>query len=156
QEYCTTCHDAQRSFQARKTLAAWRDTVEKMAKKPDADIPKEVHETIAKFLAVRAGAPEGAQAGEKIPSASAAKELGQVGETEKNKDKSPKFDPALVQQGTTAFNTYCTTCHGAEKALQASKTLAAWRSTVQRMAAKDGANIPDSSHEAIATYLASL
>jgi cytochrome c5 len=158
QEYCTTCHDAERSFQKRKTLAAWRATVELMAKKPDADIPKEVREPIAKFLSVRAGAPEtgGTEAGEKSERRSAAKDLELGNEAGKSKEQAPKFDPALVQQGTTAFNTYCTVCHDAQRSLQANKSLAAWRSTVQRMSAKDGANIPENTHEAIAVYLASL
>jgi mono/diheme cytochrome c family protein len=143
QDNCTTCHDAQRSFEKRKTLAGWRATVETMAKKPDADIPEVVREPIAKFLSVRAGAPEG-------------EDLEKNAETGKSKEQTPKFDPALVQQGTTAFNSYCTTCHGAEKALQVSKSLSAWRSTVRRMSEKDGANIPENTHEAIATYLASL
>ena len=153
QDNCTSCHDAQRSFQKRKTLAGWRATVENMAKKPDADIPQEAREPIAKFLSVRAGAPEG---GENIQGPSAAKDLELGAAAGKSKDQTPKFDPALVQQGTAAFNSHCTTCHSADKSLQASKSLAAWRSTVERMAAKDGANIPADTHEPIATYLASV
>ncbi len=66
QENCTTCHDAQRSFQKRKTLAGWRVTVEKMAKKPDADIPENVREPIAKFLSIRAGAHRGRRSGSRF------------------------------------------------------------------------------------------
>ena len=125
---------------------------------PDADIPVDVREPIAKFLSVRAGAAAGAAAesGEKAVGGSAAKDLEKGTETGKTKDQTPKFDPALVQQGTTAFNTSCTTCHSADKALNVTKSLAGWRSTVQRMAAKDGANIPENTHESIAVYLASL
>jgi hypothetical protein len=123
-----------------------------MAKKDNAEIPTEVREPIAQFLFVRAGAAEG-----EVPDGrSAAKDLQLGSELGKAKDQSPKFDPALVQQGTTAFNTYCTTCHTADKALNVSKSLSAWRSTVRRMSEKDGANIPENTHEAIATYLASL
>ena len=158
QDNCTTCHDAQRSLSKRKTLAAWRVTVQMMAKKPDADIPEDVREPIAKFLSVRAGAPDGsgAESGEKAAGRSAAKDLEKGTETDKSKDQTPKFDPAVVQQGTTAFNASCTTCHSADKALNVTKSLAAWRSTVERMAAKDGANIPENTHEPIAVYLASL
>jgi hypothetical protein len=56
----------------------------------------------------------------------------------------------------TAFNEHCTQCHDAQKALSKSKSLDGWRSTVRRMADKDGAEIPPNVHEAIATYLASL
>jgi cytochrome c553 len=165
QEYCTSCHDAERAFRKRKTLAGWQSTVQRMAKMPDAEIPEAVREPIAQYLAGRAGQPEakGAESGGTTaqPAAPAAKEPGgrtaeQETEKAKGKEQAPKFDPALVQQGTTAFNNYCTTCHGAEKSLQATKSLAAWRSTVRRMAEKDGANIPENTHEAIAVYLASL
>jgi len=164
QEFCTTCHDAQRSFKARKTLAGWRATVVKMAKKEDADIPETVREPIARYLASLPGQPEsgtadGGKAAKPPAEAPAAKagEEGNAGEQQpKGKEQAPKFDQALVQQGMTAFNTYCTTCHGAEKSLQVTKSLAAWRSTVLRMAEKDGANIPENTHESIAVYLASL
>ncbi|MEI7462688.1 MAG: hypothetical protein WCK15_25075, partial [Pirellula sp.] len=47
-------------------------------------------------------------------------------------------------------------CHDAQKSLEVTKGFAAWQATVRRMADKDGAQIPSSSHESIATYLASL
>jgi hypothetical protein len=123
-----------------------------MAAKQDADIPEKVREPIAQYLARVAGPAGGMTAGQAAAGGAPANEKG----AEKGKDEGPKFDPALVQQGTSAFNTYCTTCHSADKALQVSKTLAAWRSTVRRMAEKNGANIPENTHESIAVYLASL
>lgn len=65
------------------------------------------------------------------------------------------FDASVVQAGETAFNRYCTSCHDAQKSLQATKNLAGWRTTVRRMAGKPDAEIPENVHESIATYLAS-
>ncbi len=62
----------------------------------------------------------------------------------------------MIQQGTTAFKASCVTCHDAEKSFQVTESLPAWRATVKRMAEKDGANIPENTHESIAAYLASL
>ena len=67
-----------------------------------------------------------------------------------------RFDPALVARGQTSFNTACTVCHDAQRALQKKKSLSGWRATVRRMAAKDGADVPRGDFTAIATYLASL
>jgi mono/diheme cytochrome c family protein len=151
QTHCTTCHDADRSLKKKKSLSEWRATVQKMAAKEDADIPERVREPIALYLAAHAGSdgrnPE-PSALNGLPSAAPAKE--------KENDKTSAEKSALIQQGQAAFNSTCTTCHDAEKSLQKSKSLSAWRATVARMAAKDGAHIPDSTHEAIATYLASL
>jgi len=151
QKHCTTCHDADRALTKKKSLDEWRATVQKMAAKEDADIPERVREPIAQYLAGHAGiggkTPEPSATGG-TPSAAPAKE--------KEEGKSKADNSALIQQGQAAFNTSCTTCHDAEKSLQKTKSLAAWRATVQRMAAKDGAHIPENTHEAIATYLASL
>ena len=66
------------------------------------------------------------------------------------------FDPALVSRGSAAFQTACTQCHDAARSTSKSKDLAGWRATVQRMASKSGADVPQGDWEAIATYLASL
>ncbi|HEY1375826.1 MAG TPA: hypothetical protein VGF55_03495 [Gemmataceae bacterium] len=66
-----------------------------------------------------------------------------------------RFDPAVVSAGQAAFERSCTQCHDAARALDRTKDLAGWRATVQRMAAKRGADIPTSDFEPIATYLAS-
>jgi hypothetical protein len=63
---------------------------------------------------------------------------------------------ALVAVGETAFNNACTLCHDADKALSKRKSLGQWRATVERMAAKDGAEVAARDVEAIAAYLASL
>ena len=141
--YCTDCHDADRSLKKNKSLAAWRTTVERMSKMEDADIPETVHESISQFLAAHSatlpGRPD-SNGGEKATPASGGEK---------------KFDSALVQQGTEAFNRSCVTCHDAEKSYSVTKSLAGWLATVRRMAGKTGANIPESTHTAIATYLAS-
>ncbi len=153
QQNCTTCHDSKRSLDARKTLEGWRATVQKMAAKEDANIPIIVREPIAQYLARHAGLAGGQVPG---PMPSPEGVPGSEKAAEKGKDEGQKFDPALVQQGTSAFNAHCTTCHSADKSFQATKSLPAWRSTVRRMSEKDGANIPENTHESIAVYLASL
>jgi mono/diheme cytochrome c family protein len=155
QNHCTTCHDAARSLTKKKSLADWRITVRKMAEKPDADIPEQAREPVAQYLAVQAGVggstkPEGGNGSTTSGAPSV------VSPKEKDEGKSKADNTALIQQGQAEFNARCTTCHDAEKSLQKTKSLSAWRATVERMAAKDGANIPESAHEAIATYLASL
>ena len=148
--YCVSCHDAQKSLQQTKSLAAWRVTVLKMAEKEDADIPVRVHEAIAQYLASRSEAADGQKA-------AAMRAGADRGDNQSaGSAKGNAFDPALVQQGTTAFNNYCVSCHDAQKSLQQTKNVAAWRSTVRRMAEKDGAQIPEGVREPIAVYLASL
>ncbi len=65
-------------------------------------------------------------------------------------------DPAQVEVGRVAFATDCAQCHDGSRALEKQKDLAGWRATVRRMAAKQGANIPASDWEAIATDLIGL
>jgi cytochrome c553 len=150
-QYCIKCHDAQRSLQEDKSLAEWRDTVKEMAALEDAKIPTGKHESIATYLA-SLGTGENSKEKSKVDKTA---ENGKKPSKEDGKADA-KLDPALVQQGKTAFTSYCVSCHDAEKSLQVSRSLAGWRSTVVRMAGKDGADIPQSSHEAISTYLASL
>jgi mono/diheme cytochrome c family protein len=154
-KHCTTCHDAEKALSKKKTLAAWQTTVQKMAEKEDADIPKDVREPIAQYLASR-GSPSGNETGELQEKLAAGGTGSDLSTKEKDGGKSQPDNSALIQQGKTAFETSCVTCHGAEKSLQASKSISAWRVTVRRMAEKDGAHVPDSTHEAIAIYLASL
>jgi hypothetical protein len=66
-----------------------------------------------------------------------------------------KFDPAVVSAGQAAFERSCTKCHEASRALERTKDLAGWRTTVRRMAARRGADIASEDIEPIATYLAS-
>jgi len=65
-------------------------------------------------------------------------------------------DAAQIARGERTFVAQCTQCHDADRALSRNKTLAGWRATVRRMAAKADANIPAADHEPIAAYLASL
>jgi hypothetical protein len=69
--------------------------------------------------------------------------------------QSERFDPAIVSQGQSAFESSCTACHDAQRSLGKSKSYAGWLATVQRMAGKDDADIRASDHVPIATYLAS-
>jgi hypothetical protein len=71
-------------------------------------------------------------------------------------DATPRFDPSVVAAGTAAFQTSCTQCHDAERSTGKRKSLSAWRATVRRMAAKEGAEVPPGDVEPIAVYLASL
>ena len=149
-QYCIECHDAQRSLREDKSLAEWRITIAKMAAMDDADIPKSKHESIAAYLASHG---TGTSSKDKANGGKS----GEDKNSTRAKDKSDsKFDPALIQLGKIAFNNYCVSCHDAEKSLQVSRSLAGWRSTVVRMAGKDGADIPASTHESISIYLASL
>src|SRR5262249_52760648 len=65
-------------------------------------------------------------------------------------------DEAKISSGRGYFESSCTQCHDAERATSKRKSYSAWLSTVQRMAAKEGADIPSSQYADIATYLASL
>lgn len=66
------------------------------------------------------------------------------------------FDPAVVAAGRAAFDAACTACHDAERSTSVRKSLGGWMATVRRMAGKEGADIPPSDVQPIATYLASL
>ena len=67
-----------------------------------------------------------------------------------------RFDQALVAQGHSAFQSACTVCHEANRSYEKRKSLSGWTTTVRRMAAKDGADVPVSEINAIAIYLESL
>lgn len=142
QSACMECHDAERSTSATKDLAGWRETVRRMAGKSGADVPQGDWEAIATYLA-SLKPPAGGR-----PAAAAA--------TGQTAAKTSQFDSALVSRGSAAFQSACTQCHDAARSTTKSKDLAGWRSTVQRMAGKSGANVPQGDIEAIATYLASL
>lgn len=143
--HCTTCHEADRSLKARKTQAEWNATITRMAelaktrKKPD--IPAEAFMPISTYLANVAG--KDAKSG--------------AGETEdKDKPKKEKSaeEKSKITAGQSAFQSKCTTCHDADRSLQTNKSLAEWRSTVQRMAGKPGASIGSDDVESISMYLA--
>jgi cytochrome c2 len=137
---CTQCHDAERSTSKRKDLPGWRATVQRMAGKSGADVPQGDREAIATYLAslnVRAANGSGAGPGKAAGPAN-------------------DFSPQLVARGQAAFSSACTQCHDAERSTSKRKDLPGWRATVQRMAGKSGANVPQGDREAIATYLASL
>lgn len=70
--------------------------------------------------------------------------------------KRSRFDESVVRQGQQYFDSSCTQCHDAQRALSKRKSYAGWLATVRRMAAKDGADIPGNEQVPIATYLASL
>lgn len=65
-------------------------------------------------------------------------------------------DRAVIERGRTAFETSCTVCHDADRALQKRKTRAGWLATIRRMSQMDGADIDPGDFGPIATYLASL
>jgi mono/diheme cytochrome c family protein len=66
------------------------------------------------------------------------------------------FDAAEVSRGQVAFESSCTQCHDAERALEKQKSLAGWLATVRRMAGMEGAEISPDDIRPIAVYLASL
>jgi hypothetical protein len=69
--------------------------------------------------------------------------------------KKKGFDPAVVSAGMAAFERGCVKCHDAARSTERNKDLAGWRTTVRRMAAKRGADIPSEDVDPISTYLAS-
>ena len=89
-----------------------------------------------------------------VPSVPAAREVKDAA-SDKALEK-PRFDPALVANGQAAFERSCTSCHDAARSLEKHKSLHGWRSSVKRMAEKDGAEVAPADVEPIATYLASL
>jgi mono/diheme cytochrome c family protein len=64
-------------------------------------------------------------------------------------------DPAVIAAGQAAFNSSCTTCHDAARALDKSKSYSGWLATIGRMAGKEGADISPADFQPIAAYLAS-
>jgi mono/diheme cytochrome c family protein len=138
--YCTNCHEASRALEVKQSVDEWRKTIVKMAalakkKEKVEEIPDEVHAPIAAYLASVAG-----------PGAVDPKGKGP-------KPKSPE-EQAKVAAGQAAFQTKCTTCHDAGRSLDKTKSPAEWQTTVQRMAAKPGANISAEEVGTIAAYLA--
>lgn len=63
------------------------------------------------------------------------------------------WDPATVAAGKAAFENGCISCHDANRSLDKKKGLSGWRATIQRMATKDGADIPENTWESMAVYL---
>lgn len=55
--------------------------------------------------------------------------------------------------GKALFESKCTTCHAASRALSASKDQAGWEKTIERMRGK-GAQVAEAEVPAIAEYLA--
>jgi hypothetical protein len=95
--------------------------------------------------------PAGEAGSQQKPKESAAKDSKNGGTS----NSGQRFDPAVVSAGQAAFERSCTQCHDAARALDRTKDLAGWRTTVRRMAGKRGADIPTSDFESIAVYLAS-
>lgn len=57
-----------------------------------------------------------------------------------------------AEDGKTLFESRCTICHAATRALSASKDKAGWTATIERMKGK-GAQVSDADAAAIADYL---
>ncbi len=72
------------------------------------------------------------------------------------KVKKAAVNASVIASGQSAFLNRCIQCHDAEKSTQKRKSVSSWRSTVLRMAEKDGAEIPSQEVDPIAHYLASL
>lgn len=153
QDACTLCHEAEKALEQTKSYDEWLDVIREMAQKEDAEIPVASFVPIAAYLASL--------------SPPAAKEMGGIGmgrgpagkvdQSEEGAPQArPRFDPADVSRGQSAFNSSCTTCHDAQRSLSKRKSRAGWLATVRRMSRMDGADIAASEVGFIATYLASL
>jgi nitrate/TMAO reductase-like tetraheme cytochrome c subunit len=149
---CTGCHDAAKSLSETKSYSSWMHTVEEMAAKKDADIAKSKFESIAAYLTLVAG-KDGMHS---TVGGSAGTQDGKAKDSKGDDDKKAGLDKAVIATGQAEFQSRCTSCHDAEKSTSKTKSLSEWKATNVRMAAKQGANIPNSSIIPIATYLASL
>ena len=144
---CVECHDAERSLSVAKSFSEWMSTIRRMAQKEDANIPANQFRAIASFLSDRTT--------DEIAEAKAKSDKeGEQDDDSGEANSGQSFDPALVSAGQAAFYRSCVKCHDAERSLSKKKGLNAWLSTVRRMAAKDGADVPASDFESIATFLA--
>lgn len=141
--YCLKCHDAAKSMSVAQDYEGWLKTVDEMSRKEDASIPQATHKSIATYLALLAGLDQ-------VTSASSGNANAEA------KSKNSKVSEAEISLGRSEFNSRCTSCHDAEKSTSKSKSLVDWQATVQRMAGKQGANVPSSSVLPISAYLASL
>lgn len=151
---CVDCHEAERATDKRKTYAGWLSTIERMSKKEDAQIPMSSFVAIATYL-TSLGPPT-----EEDDDGKEGDEEQQDGEADGDDDddeaSQPRFDPQEVARGQSAFQSSCTVCHDAARALNKKKSLAGWLSTVRRMARMDGADVDAADIRPIAVYLASL
>ena len=143
---CVECHDAERSLSAEKSFGEWMSTIRRMAAKDDADVDPNDYRPIATFLSERT-------ADEIEKSKAEAKD--ESGDKSGDSNAARKFDPSVVAAGKTAFQKSCIKCHDAQRSLSKRKSVASWRATVKRMAAKDGADVRPGDFEAISVYLAS-
>jgi hypothetical protein len=60
---------------------------------------------------------------------------------------------AGILDGSTLVDTVCTKCHPRDRIDQASKDLAGWQSTINRMVSQHGAKVTTEEQSAIAIYL---
>lgn len=161
QDHCLDCHDADKALSQTKDLGGWLKTINTMAKKEDANIPAESFNEIAAYLTLAAGSAanadaKGSKGGTAANSNSKDASIGQGKDKNSKDDDKNKANDQQARQGAGEFQSHCTTCHDADKSTSKVKSLADWKATVLRMAAKQGANIPASSVDPIAAYLASL
>ncbi len=61
--HCTQCHEAARSLEKQKSLAEWKATVRRMARKPESGIPSTDGDAIAWYLVHRNGTPASPNSG---------------------------------------------------------------------------------------------
>jgi cytochrome c2 len=161
QDHCLDCHDADKALSQTKDLNGWLKTINTMAKKDDANIPAESFNEIAAYLTLAAGSAanadaKGSKGGNATDGNSKDASNGQGKDKNSKDDEKNKANDQQARQGAGEFQSHCTTCHDADKSTSKVKSLADWKATVLRMAAKQGANIPASSVDPIAAYLASL
>jgi len=90
------------------------------------------------------------QAAESVPSTAAI--LQQMERVEAHEESGP----LQVDAGEAMFRASCSQCHETSRATSKIKSYDGWLATVHRMAAKEGASIPASQIEPIASYLASM
>ena len=156
---CTQCHDAERALSKRKTYAGWLATIRKMAKiakEEDVDLPVREHVSIVAYLASLNQADDSSDSQDNDAEDEEKSEEDSERDDKDSSRSRSRFDEARVRRGQQFFQSSCTQCHDAQRALSKRKSYGGWLATVRRMAAREDADIPANQHVAIVTYLASL
>ena len=134
QERCTKCHSLDRVVRARKSVAEWTSTVQRMVGK-GADLTPDEQAAVIEYLA------ETYPADTLLP------------QTDTPVPPAPTEEPADALNAEALVGERCTACHTLDWVAQAQKSEAAWANTVQRMVG-NGASLTPEEQAAVIKYLA--
>lgn len=139
-EACVQCHDFRPIVSQRKTLAAWKRSVNEMIWKGAPLMPGEA-EAVSRYLASAFGTGQPARGASR-----AARAVKDEGALELARFLPPGPGRALVRGA-------CVQCHDLMLSVSQRKTLSGWRRSVDRMA-RLGAKLNGGEMEVVAQYLA--